>query len=216
MSPEALPADFLESVREKLAARHVEERRVEDGAPGRIIGPQGRGQPVRFQPGLSDAECMAIESACGCALPSDLKSWLQFVVPLREQEFPDWRGDLAAEFSENHQSILGGFCFDIEHNGFWHPEWQLKPSDPTARRHIAEAALRAAPPLIRLYGHRYIPVTPCLAGNPVFSIVQTDIIEYGNDLADYLAHEFKLPRPEWAATEPREIPFWSEMVRLNT
>lgn len=49
-------------------------------------------------------------------------------------------------------------------------------------------------------------------GNPVFSIVQTDIIYYGTDLADYLHAEFGVPRRAWAATDARVIRFWSDFV----
>lgn len=67
-----------------------------------------------------------------------------------------------------------------------------------------------------MFAHRFIPDTPAAAGNPVFSIVQTDIIHYGSDLADYFAREFGVPRPSWAAQAPKEIPFWSDLVRLNS
>jgi hypothetical protein len=44
--------------------------------------------------------------------------------------------------------------------------------------------------LVAVYGHRYIPAEPGLAGNPVFSIHQSDVIVYGSSLASYLAAEF--------------------------
>ena len=49
----------------------------------------------------------------------------------------------------------------------------------------------------------------------MYSIVQTDIIHYGNDLADYFANEFGVPRPAWAADAAKEIAFWSDLVRFN-
>lgn len=56
---------------------------------------------------------------------------------------------------------------------------------------------------------------PPADGNPVFSVVQTDIIHYGDDLADYFANEFGLPLLPWARSPPRHIAFWSELVELN-
>ena len=53
-----------------------------------------------------------------------------------------------------------------------------------------------------------MPDEPHLAGNPVLSVWQTDIIYYGFDLADYLRHEFRLRD---RASEPkavRPIRFW--------
>jgi hypothetical protein len=52
---------------------------------------------------------------------------------------------------------------------------------------------------------RYIPAEPNESRNPVFSVHQTDIIHYGNDLADYFQREFQVPLPDRAAREPRPI-----------
>ncbi len=78
---------------------------------------------------------------------------------------------------------------------------------------IAEK-VRDAPALIPIYEHRGIPNEPADAGNPVFSIVQTDIIVYGNDLADYLQREFG--RRSTALLQPaRSIRFWSDLLDAN-
>jgi hypothetical protein len=76
--------------------------------------------------------------------------------------------------------------------------------------------------MIPVYSHRYLPAEPCEAGNPVFSIYQTDIIHYGYDLADYFAREFRVDAavaperyiwtPPWAAAEPRPIRFWDDVM----
>jgi hypothetical protein len=50
-----------------------------------------------------------------------------------------------------------------------------------------------APRLIPIYAHRAVPNEPLEAGNPVFSVMQMDIIIYGNDLEQYLHNEFGLP-----------------------
>jgi hypothetical protein len=50
----------------------------------------------------------------------------------------------------------------------------------------------------------------------VFSISQTDIILYGDDLADYLWHEFDTDSwtANWSAEKPpaRTIRFWTTML----
>jgi hypothetical protein len=53
-----------------------------------------------------------------------------------------------------------------------------------------------------------IPDEPNLAGNPVFSVHQTDIIYYGFDLADYLRHDFHIPGREPWPENIRQIRFW--------
>jgi hypothetical protein len=53
-----------------------------------------------------------------------------------------------------------------------------------------------------------MPDEPQGAGNPVFSVHQTDIIYYGFDLADYLRHEFNLPGREPWPSQIRTIRFW--------
>ena len=53
---------------------------------------------------------------------------------------------------------------------------------------------------------------PFQNGNPVFSVHQTDIIRYGNDLVGYVHNEFGVPLPDWAAKEPRPIRFWDDAM----
>jgi hypothetical protein len=66
----------------------------------------------------------------------------------------------------------------------------------------------AAPQLIPVFMHRMMPDEPHEAGNPVFSVHQTDIILYGCDLADFLRHQFGLPTGEPWAGPVRPIRFW--------
>ena len=75
---------------------------------------------------------------------------------------------------------------------------------------IAEA-VRAAPPLIPLIGHRYLPSQPNESANPVFSVYQSDIIYYGRDLADYFERELT-PSGTPFIGPTRYVPFWSDMV----
>jgi hypothetical protein len=58
-----------------------------------------------------------------------------------------------------------------------------------------------------------IPAEPFKPGNPVFSVYQTDIIIYGNDLLSYFAHEFA-GVATWHAPPPeaRRIRFWPELA----
>jgi len=112
---------------------------------------------------------------------------------------------------------LGGLLFDVEQNALWWPEWGQRPPRSEERAEIVTAVVAAAPRLIPLLSHRYIPEEPHEAGNPVFSVMQADVIYYGADLEDYFEREFDDAR--WSMTplrpEVRFIPFWSELVDRN-
>ena len=67
--------------------------------------------------------------------------------------------------------------------------------------------------LVPLYAHRFLPAAPAQEPSPVLSVYQTDVIYYGDNLLDYIAHEFELP-PRHAAGPGgvRRISFWSDLV----
>ncbi len=95
-----------------------------------------------------------------------------------------------------YEHILGGFAFDAIHNtrSFWRPEWGTAPLTEEEARERLKPIIEAAPGLIPLYLHRYLLAEPCLAGNPVLSIWQSDIIIYAPDLRTYLLREWsRLP-----------------------
>jgi hypothetical protein len=102
---------------------------------------------------------------------------------------------------------MRGLLFDVEYGEFWLPEWGKRPEELTEASKIAQLKITAAPKLIPILGHRYMPALPSGAGNPVFSVHQADIIYYGFDLEDYLRHEFNLPREDWPA-QVKQIEFW--------
>jgi hypothetical protein len=140
-----------------------------------------------------------------------LRAFLHTAFPIGEG-FPDWRsGDDAALF-DWLDIPRSGVVFDVEHNGFWLEEWGPRPQSLREAKHVAEELVSAAPRLIPVYLHRMIPAEPHVAGNPVFSVHQTDIIVYGADLRDYLSHEFLMNqdgRDVWPVpTGTRRIDFW--------
>jgi hypothetical protein len=83
-----------------------------------------------------------------------------------------------------------GIAFDIKNNAFWWDDWGPKPERLDDALAVARQRVSAAPKLIPVFSHRYLPAEPCLSGNPVFSVHQTDIIFYGTDLWDYFRQEF--------------------------
>src|SRR5260370_23892793 len=108
-----------------------------------------------------------------------------FALPV-SNGFVNWRSATEEEIKEGMSRPYDGICFDIEHNVFWPGAWGTRPSSLDDAFAIAKKAVDAAPILIPILGHRYIPDSPNEAGNPVFSVYQTDIIYYGSELAGYL------------------------------
>ena len=68
--------------------------------------------------------------------------------------------------------------------------------------------LESAPPLIPLYGHRFLPIFENKE-IPVLSVVDLDIIYYGMDLYDYFEVEFGHKRLVSDSKKYREVPFWT-------
>lgn len=172
---------------------------------------------VEFGPGLSDAEVESAEQAYGFTFPSDLRAFLRFALPV-SHGFVDWRSKPRDELEAWLAAPVDGVCYDVEHNGFWLDEWGTRPADLRQAITVARRSMRSAPQLVPVCGHRYLPTDPPEAGNPVFSVHQSDVVEYANNLLHYLAHEFQAPGepPAWAVEgDSRPIPFWTYLTTLE-
>jgi hypothetical protein len=172
---------------------------------------------MKLDAGLSDQEVANIEEALSFRFPPDLRELLQFGLPVG-RGFVNWRDGSLDDIRHVLGAPFDGICFDIEFNSFWLGEWGVKPDAVVEAFAIAKQFIDKAPTLIPIYGHRYIPDSPSEPGNPVFSVVQTDIIIYGNDLETYLGIEFA-KSVEWVPKLPdsdsRWIEFWTDLVELN-
>lgn len=124
------------------------------------------------------------------------------------------------------ERVVTGLLFDVENDVLWPESWGEKPGTAEEREQRVRALVAAAPKLIPIYTHRFLLGEPCEAGNPVFSIMQSDIIIYGADLRDYFLIEFA---DELLALSPNEavkavkarisdilryesISFWGELL----
>jgi hypothetical protein len=165
--------------------------------------------------GLSAAELDATQEDAGVRFPSDLCELLSETVPTGPQ-FPDWRTRPREALAAFRDSLIDGIAFDAINNAMWLDSWGEKPIDSRELRELIRREVDSAPTLIPVYGHRAIPNEPLEAGNPVYSIVQTDIVVYGSNLREYLINEFH-PRPPGGAVvhsaEVRTIRFWDSLVR---
>ena len=111
--------------------------------------------------------------------------------------FPDWRNGTRHELQQWLDTPRDGILFDVQHSGFWLPEWGDRPTEFDDAAAVVRRLLKDAPRLIPVCQHRMIPDRPHLEGNPVFSVHQTDIIYYGCDLRDYFLHEFLCVNLGW-------------------
>jgi hypothetical protein len=168
--------------------------------------------------GLSDSELARAQEAAGAAFPPDLCELLAATLPSGPRSsgstFPDWRNRPREAMEEWRAQLVDGLHFDVLNNGFWPSTWGVRPDGHGDSLEIVTQRLNEAPALIPLYSHRAIPNEPLESGNPVFSVMQTDIVIYGNDLADYLRHEFH--DAESVQELPmRSIRFWTAMLEAD-
>src|SRR5215813_14023998 len=169
---------------------------------------------VTFAPGLTESEVKQAEQSYGVSFPPDLREFLMFALPV-SSGWPNWREIDRPEIWERLNWPYEGICFDIENNVFWPQEWGSRPSSLSEAFAYAKQKVDEAPKLIPVYAHRYLPDRPHLAGNPVFSVYQTDIIYYGTNLWNYLESEFHfyVQTPQNHTREQiRRIDFWSRFV----
>jgi hypothetical protein len=171
------------------------------------------GRPVRpdWVKGYSDAQLADIQVRYGLNFPPDLVALYRERRPI---DAYDWLHDNEA-IKEMINRPFEGLWFDVEHAGLWWPEWGERPSNSQDRKALLRSVVDDAPRLIPLLSHRYIPEEPHESGNPVFSVVQSDIIYYGANLLDYFERELSgfTDRP-WPHAIKR-IRFWSDMVERN-
>ena len=169
---------------------------------------------VVFESGLTQEEIQLVEASFGFQFPPDLKSFLMFALP-SGKGWPNWRDVEDPEIQRRLDWPYEGMCFDIQNGAFWPAGWGPKPESLTEAFEIAKRKVDAAPKLIPILGHRYLPDRPSLEGNPVFSVYQMDIIYYGSNLWNYFEKEFQY---YFGVTEhqlsdtPRRIEFWSDFI----
>lgn len=175
---------------------------------------------VVFEAGLTASEVTKVEDLLGAPLPPDLKVFLSQALPVSstdsEMQLPNWRNSPKSVIREAEGLIEDLFVFDIESNDYWHELLGSKPSDIKMAKEKALACIRTLPPLIPVYGHRYIFSSPKEKDNPVISFHgPLDTVYYGNNLEDYFHQEFKLTGAVEKPDVPKNIPIWGELLGLT-
>ncbi|MFJ5140700.1 hypothetical protein [Streptomyces sp. NPDC088707] len=166
--------------------------------------------PAQIGPGLTEAELDAVEARFGFGFSADHRVFLAAGLPLGSPNWPDWRDGDPDDLAGRLARPVEGLLFDVEHNGFWHPDWSPRPTDASEALKVARAASANVPPLVPVYAHRCLPGAPGTWGHPVLSVHQTDVILYGNDLADYIRYEFTGRAS--SLTARATVDFWSYLV----
>lgn len=166
-------------------------------------------QGTRWLHGLTEGEITAIEKRWNVAFPPEYRLFLSKLhAPDRPRagvftdadhtlklfsspSFYNWQTDELA-IRDRYDHLVEGLVWSAT-EGYLPGTWERKvvPEEKkrAERAHFQEL-VQAAPKLVPVYSHRYLLVEPCQEGNPVLSIVGSDMIVYGATFRDYLIREF--------------------------
>jgi hypothetical protein len=238
--PQHFDKAFLRWFREQTEEtwQRYQTRTFEEFVVSRVGGHDWQ-QGTRWLGGLSEQEIVTIEQHYQVRFPPDYRLFLQVLhsvdrplvgarylddktmIPTTAPSFYNWQTDTEA-IQATYEWLVEGLVFDVQWGNLWLQSWGAKPTTLEAQNALVRDLVNAAPKLIPVFGHRYLLAEPCEVGNPVFSIYQSDIIIYGEDLHSYFLHEFgdlagegKLvhDRRRQVRLEPYQtIPFWGELL----
>lgn len=165
---------------------------------------------TRLDPGLSDEEVSRVQDKFDFVFGPEHREFIQSAVPVGKS-WPDWRRGSDEDLRGRLDWPVEGVLFDVHNNSFWPTSWGDRPDEKHDRERAARAHLAHVPRLVPLFSHRYLTADPQFVPSPVFSVHQADVIYYGDDLLDYVAHEFRVP-PLHPSPERTYVPFWSDLA----
>lgn len=168
-----------------------------------------RSSGVRLDRGLSDDEVSQVQARFAFAFGPEHRHFIQSVMPAGKS-WPDWRNGADEDLRGRLDWPVEGILFDVHNNGFWPASWGTRPDGRTDREREARAQFARVPQLIPIHSHRFLTSDPRFHPSPVFSVYQTDVIFYGDDLLDYVAHEFHVPPLH--PSSRTHVPFWSDLA----
>jgi hypothetical protein len=166
--------------------------------------------------GLSVADIRRIESELGFPLPDDFAFLLRNIRDPGSILLP-WASFDKRTYDDLIAWVRQGIESSIEEDGFWDARWGQRPDGLTQAFGVFRTRFATWPKLLPLHAHRFLAAEPCRSNNPVFSIMGTDIIGYGANLAHYLLLEFVDRTPDaygrhTSDHEVRSIDVWSELA----
>lgn len=164
---------------------------------------------VRLDRGLSHDEVSHVQARLDFTFGPEHRHFIQSVLPVGES-WPDWRNGADEDLRSRLDWPVEGVLYDVRHNGFWPCSWGPRPRGTHDRERDARAHLSLVPKLVPIYSHRYLASDPRFEPSPVFSVHQTDVVVYGDNLLDYVAREFR-GSPSHRSGRTR-VPFWSALA----
>lgn len=175
---------------------------------------------IIFEKGLTWEEQRELEKFWGIRFPKSLMDFYACAFPAAERNpvvypwnpppefslFPDWRDTSpqnAAHIRELLKTPTDHLVHELKRDNWMCENWRgLTPED------VGDAA----PKLIPVYGHRYIPQSGVKP--PVFSAVGRDVVYFGSDLFDYLRREFlESPADKSPLSSMPYVPVWGDIPR---
>ncbi|HMI96640.1 MAG TPA: hypothetical protein VK479_09030 [Micropepsaceae bacterium] len=176
----------------------------------------GNRQPVVYgKGGLSILDIRLIEAKLGFRVPDDFAFLLQNVLDPGEVLFP-WSNFKKQRYEDMIEWVREGILSSVA-NGLWLRRWGERPKAPPDALEKVRNDFATWPKLLPICGHRFLAAEPWRAGNPVFSIMGTDIVYYGANLAHYLVHEFVEQGPDKSMHHAHDqqiqsIEIWSDFA----
>jgi hypothetical protein len=164
--------------------------------------------------GYSTAELEDVQATWGIRFPPDL------IEVLRERrrliDAPDYLDWVTGDRNAIRKSLawpFQGYWRSVRRHKIWWPEWGERPASLGDQREKLRLIFADAPKLIPLVGIRYIPDEPFEAGNPVFSVMASDIVHYGANLFHWLdLEQGRLRGQSGPWPRVKEIRFWGQAV----
>ncbi|GAA2650978.1 hypothetical protein [Paractinoplanes durhamensis] len=169
---------------------------------------------IEIHSGLTEVELTQVEHRFGFEFTAGHRAFLAAGLPLRTTtnsdpddgawSWPNWR-DLDSESLHAQVNWPRTCILEYVANGNWPSGWGKHPYTQESSMAKAHRKLATVPPLIPLYSHRYVPAGRETPAAPILSIHHlTDMVIYGQDLNDYIRHEFQKP--------PTPPQFWRNYV----
>jgi hypothetical protein len=164
--------------------------------------------------GYSQAELDDVQAKWGIRFPPDLIKLLRERRRLNDlRDSFDWVTGDHDDIQEMLAWPFEGYWRSVERHAIWWPEWGERPDSPADQKEKLHCIFADAPKLIPLTRGLYLPDEPHEVGNPIFSIMRTDIVYFGANLTNLLAWQ---RRDQVGLKPPRkEIRFWGQAVRYS-
>lgn len=167
---------------------------------------------VEFEKGLSEQEINRIKHEYSIKFPQELKDFYMTALPI-SKGFYNWRNFNLENIKYIKEAMNRPIndIYEMADEVYWCDEWGDEPSE-IDQIEIVRGLLKRAPILIPIYSHRYFPAINS-ENIPVFSIHDTDIVCYGENLLSYFEIEFgEKKQSNINYSMLTYIPFWSDLL----